>query len=729
MTEFGLTLTLCLLAVALTAVLARARSLPPPPRPLKESADTIRVGVSAFARSHARVLLILAILAAFVLFVTYAFVRPSRPSDALASGHELAAWTAASFLFGALLPAVVLPLAARFSLSVCAPLASPTRSATPQSLPTALRACASSGLVAVALPTATLSVLALAGWWRLGGFSSAPAADAPWKLILLLLGFPVGAALAGWTARVMGGVFSGAARMGATLGAVPVPAEHPKNPAWLARQTAEALLEGASPAVDTVTTIAGTLAGAMIVSADFWRANASRLGASLGVVMLAPMLLAFGLVASAVGVLSVRWDPSERPEAAFDRGMGTTLLLTLAGQLACTRWVLDSWWLPAFGACVSGLLAVVLSTLALRLTARHDRANAAASSATVKLGAGPWLITGLARGTERGVLVVTAIAVPLLTGWFWGARTGLAGGGAFGVACAAAAMLGPAAYAVAVRTSSACSYSSASLALVHSAGAEGAERAARLTELGGAARRCGFAQAIQSALALLVSCLLGWLTLAGPAAAASAAPGPVVLGLAVLVAICAMVWFGSRAMGAVIRAAAPVIRDIRTHLLTGAPRQEGDALQFEEGYDPEHASCHAMVLHEAQRQALPVGLLGLGVGMAVEVALHGVSIGFGVGTATQVVAVGVAGAACAGLVLSFAADSSASVWSLFCRGFVPRLKYAVDDAANPANTSRLGAAIVSDTVGVSFEAMAAPSLQALVKVLATVTLVVAPLFQ
>lgn len=214
MTEFGLTLTLCLLAVVLAIVLARSGpAASAPPRSLKESSDTIFVAVSAFTRNHARVLFILALLSGFVLFVAYAFARPRHPSDPVGSSPELAAWVAGSFLLGALLPAAILSLSSRAALSACARLASPTRTSPPQILPAALRAAAVSGLAAAALPVAALASLALAAWWRLGGFSAQPGQELPFRIVMLLIGFGLGAALAGWTERVLSGVFAGAARL------------------------------------------------------------------------------------------------------------------------------------------------------------------------------------------------------------------------------------------------------------------------------------------------------------------------------------------------------------------------------------------------------------------------------------------------------------------------------------------------------------------------------------
>jgi len=729
MTEFGLTLTLCLLAVVLAVVLARSGpAAAAPPRSLKESSDTIFVAVSAFTRNHARVLFILALLAGFVLFVAYAFARPRHPADPVASSPELAAWVVGSFLLGALLSAANLAISSRAALSACARLASPTRTTTPQILPAALRAAAVSGLAAAALPVAALSSLAVAAWWRLGGFSARPGPEVPFQLVVLLIGFGLGAALGGWTARVLSGVFAGAARLGATLGAQPLPAEHPKNPAWLARQAAQTLLEGSGPAIDASASIAGTLVGAMMVSAGFWRANAPRLGASLGVVMIVPLIAAFGLLASGVGLLVVRWDARERPERAFDRGMLATMALAAAGQLACTRWVLDTWWLGAFGACASGLLSVGLSSAAVRLAARRERSSQSANDQTAQLGAGALLLSGLARGAERGVLVLIAACAPLVAAWFFGTRIGLPGGGAFGLACAAGAMIGPAAYAVSVRATGASSYAAASLALIHSPGPEGAERASRLADISAAARSSGFLVSAQSALAVFVTCSLAWFELLR-SPAPKAGLGPIETGIALLVAAAAVGWFAARAIGAVIRAGEPVIRDVRSHLASGAPRYEGDSVHFDEGYDPEHASCHSMVVHDALRQALPVGLLGLGVALVIELTLHAYSAKYGLATALDLVGIGVTGAGAAGMVLAFTAEGAASVWAIFYRGFAPRLKYSVDDTPNPANNSRLGASIVCDTVGVPLEAMAAPSLQALVKVLATVTLVLAPLFQ
>ncbi|MBI5532777.1 MAG: sodium/proton-translocating pyrophosphatase [Deltaproteobacteria bacterium] len=737
MTEFGLTLGMALLAVAIAAALARSvLHGDPTPRALRELTDTVAFAASSFMRIHARALVVLLLLVGFVLFVAFGFARPHHVADPASSALETACWVAGSFALGALMVLASLHIAARACATGAQRLAAATRVPAAHWIPLALRASAPSGLLASSLPLIGLVLVAAAAWLRLGALNEPPAVD-PSRLPLLVLGYGFGASVCALSARILGGVFTSATSLSASLAAEPgsaLSADHPKNPAWLARTVATSLQQALSICADAPASIAATCVASMVLGAGLIKANATRIGSPMGVLLFAPLVVAFGLFASLVGVLVVRSDARERAVRAFDRGLGTTVVLCLAGHVACARWVFDTHWLEVSASCAAGLGAGVLGMVVSRSLANPGAAAQGQLEQAAAASPGTLALAGAAKGAERAVWLSAATVLPLAAAWLATSRSGLVGGGFYGVGIATAAMLAPVAFVAAVQgVASTSGTASAVLCVQPPSASEGQERIHRLAEIAWAGRlgSWGFASSAALGVSLTVVAAIGELARGagkppGVSPAASSV-GAVEVAAALLVAVAAVGWYAARGQTAVWRAADPAIRDIRAHVGTGV-RQEGASLVFEESYDPEHQSCLGMVLQDAARQAIPVGLLALGMALGLEVMLQVLTTRGGFGYAADVVGMVLLAVSLVGLGLAGALEGAGAVLAALRRVLAIKFKSAVDEGDKRANNPFHGAAIVSDTVGGPLETMAAPSLQALIRVLVTVTMVLAPLF-
>jgi len=135
-----------------------------------------------------------------------------------------------------------------------------------------------------------------------------------------------------------------------------------------------------------------------------------------------------------------------------------------------------------------------------------------------------------------------------------------------------------------------------------------------------------------------------------------------------------------------------------------------------------------MLLQDSARQAIPVGLVALGMALALEVMLQALTARGGIGYGVEVVGISLIVVVSAGMMVAGTLQGAGAVWAALRREFAMRSKSAVDEGEKRANNLLHGAAIVSDTVGGPLETMAAPSIQALIRVLVTVTAVLAPLF-
>jgi len=203
--------------------------------------------------------------------------------------------------------------------------------------------------------------------------------------------------------------------------------------------------------------------GAMILGATLAHAAAaSGIRFSYGVlgVMMFPLVArAFGIIASVIGILSVKLkNEQEDPMAALNRGYFYAAALAMVGFGATAYWLLNSpdhpaaWW--HFFLC--GLIGVVTSILFVFITQyyteyRYRPVKEIAEAATT--GPATTIISGVAVGFECTALPVLVTGGALLSSYFLGQSALPNGiGGLFGTAVATMGMLATAAYILAMDT-------------------------------------------------------------------------------------------------------------------------------------------------------------------------------------------------------------------------------------------------------------------------------------
>src|SRR3989449_7341338 len=168
------------------------------------------------------------------------------------------------------------------------------------------------------------------------------------SLILSIVGFGFGASLVALFAQLGGGIYTKAADVGADLvGKVEagIPEDDPRNPAVVADLVGGNVGDCAGRGADLFESTAPENIGAMILGSGLATAalkSGVALAAGLPRVMLFPLVArAFRLIASIVGVMSVRTDESEDPMRALNRGYYVAAGLAFLGFGVATRWLLD----------------------------------------------------------------------------------------------------------------------------------------------------------------------------------------------------------------------------------------------------------------------------------------------------------------------------------------------------------------------------------------------------
>jgi K(+)-stimulated pyrophosphate-energized sodium pump len=691
--------------------------------------DAIREGAEAFMKRQYSAIAIIAVVIAVVLYAGYYSSAYSRP---------FANKVVISFIIGAACSALSGYSGMFVSIRANIRVASAARTSIGKALQTALRGGAVTGLVVVSLSLLGIGLLFLV----FGGLQDPQ--QAPYQLV----GFGFGASLVALFAQLGGGIYTKAADVGADLvGKVEagIPEDDPRNPAVIADLVGDNVGDCAGRGADIFESTAAENVGAMILGAALYPVFGIK-----GILF--PLVVqAINLIASIIGVTIVHSAETEDPMHALNRGYYVTSLLALAGFAVAVKYMLSGhWWLLASGVCgiVTSFLFVRITEYYTETRFRPVRSIADASDT----GPATNIITGIAVGMETPALPVLVIGAALLLSYYFGVRglEDVAGvsnyaKGIYGTAIATMGMLSSAAYILAMDTFGPITDNAGGIIEMSDQPHAVREKTDRLDAAGNTTKALTKGYAIGSAsLAafLLFSAYLESIhsIVANRVAAAgeilpagwsfsnvNLASVPVFVG-ALLGAMLTYL-FSSLAIKAVGRAAQYVIEDVRSQFRENPGIMAGTS-------KPDYGRCVRIVTTAALKQMMVPGLLAVAMPLLVGVSfrhlsrlfgvhqvsaaptLHGVPINL---TGAEAVAGLLMVGTISGILLAMFMNNAGGAWD-------NAKKYIETGAHGGKRSEAHKAAVVGDTVGDPFKDTAGPSLHVLIKLLATVTLVLAPLF-
>ncbi|WP_158751811.1 sodium-translocating pyrophosphatase [Acidobacterium sp. S8] len=696
---------------------------------MQRISDAIREGAEAFMRRQYGTIAMIAAGLAIILYLGYHLSPFTAP---------YANKVVISFLIGAACSAFAGQTGMWVSIRSNIRTASAARSSLGKALQIALRGGAVTGLIVVALSLLGVGTLFLA----FGGLHH------PQQVPFQLVGFGFGASLVALFAQLGGGIFTKAADVGADLvGKVEagIPEDDPRNPAVIADLVGDNVGDCAGRGADIFESTAAENVGAMILGAALYPVFGIK-----GILF--PLIVqAINLVSSIVGVSIVHSKEDEDPMHALNRGYYVTSLLALAGFAAAVHFMLqDRWWLLGSGIC-----GIITSFLFVRITeyyteTRFRPVRSIAQASTT--GPATNIISGLAVGMETPAVPVLVIGAALLLSYYFGVR-GLAdvgtisdySKGIYGTAIATMGMLSSAAYILAMDTFGPITDNAGGIIEMSNQPENVREKTDKLDAAGNTTKALTKGYAIGSAsLAafLLFSAYLQTIhDIVGQRLAAAGetlspswsfsnvnlASVPVFVG-ALLGAMLTYL-FSSLAIKAVGRAAQTVIQDVHQQFKENPGIMEGTSM-------PDYGRCVRIVTGAALKEMVLPGALAVAMPLAVGVIfrhfspsfnlreladspmIHGVPINLsGAEAVAGLLMVGTI----SGILLAMLMNNGGGAW---------------DNAKKFIETGQYGgkrseahkAAVVGDTVGDPFKDTAGPSLHVLIKLLATVTLVLAPLF-
>jgi K(+)-stimulated pyrophosphate-energized sodium pump len=687
---------------------------------MREISDAIKTGAEAFLRRQYGTIVLLAFALAALIYILYAFVRTPTEHDP-ASPLSLAFWTTLSFVFGAACSIAAGYMGMWVSIRSNIRTAAEATKGMNGALQTALRGGAVSGFFVVAM-----SLLGVGGLFTI--VNSFDVVKDISKIPLLIVGYGFGASFVALFAQLGGGIYTKAADVGADLvGKVEagIPEDDPRNPAVIADLVGDNVGDCAGRGADLFESTAAENIGAMILAAGLYISNATVFesqGLTIFGVLLFPLVArAFGILASMVGIMVVKTNEKEDPMRALNRGYYVAAILAMIGFFIASRWLLGAEHYLHFFICgVVGVLTSVAFVYITQYYTDYKYRPARSIAEASQTGPATTIITGLAVGMESTGMPVLVIGAAIVGTYLLGESSGLTHGGLFGTAVGTMGMLATAAYILAMDTFGPITDNAGGIIEMSQQPEEIRKKTDRLDAVGNTTKALTKGYAVGSAgLAafLLFSAYfdevrnygldLRFIDLSKPAVFAGSMLG------AMLVMI-----FSSLAIKAVGRAAYAVINNVREQFRNNPGIMKGTS-------KPDYGQCVDIVTRAALKEMIVPGLLVVFMTIAVGVGFRWLFLLSGSPAS------GASGAEVVGGYLMVA-----TIMGILMALFMNNGGGAWDNGKKYIETGKLGgkgsqahkAAVVGDTVGDPFKDTAGPSLHVLIKLLSTITLVLAPLF-
>jgi K(+)-stimulated pyrophosphate-energized sodium pump len=644
---------------------------------MREVAKAIQEGAEAFLKRQYKTISILSVALAAGIFLIYF----------LTGNIDLGWKTSISFIMGAFASGLAGFIGMYISVRANIRTAAAAQVSLDKALRTALRGGAVSGILVVAL-----SLLGVAGLFILFG-----GRENPLLVPLEIVGFGFGASFVALFAQLGGGIYTKAADVGADLvGKVEagIPEDDPRNPAVIADLVGDNVGDCAGRGADLFESTAAENIGAMILGIALF----PIFGVS-GIIF--PLVArALGLIASIIGILIVRVKTNEDPMHALNRGYYLTTALAILGLFGSTYYLLNAHWLYLF---LAGVVGVATSQIFVHLTQYYTEykyrpvKEIAEASQT---GPATNIITGFSVGLEAAALPVVVISMALAGSYFLGRATGIEGGGLYGTAVATMGMLSTAAYILAMDNFGPITDNAGGIAEMSKAPEEVRRKTDMLDAVGNTTKALTKGYAVGSAALAAFLLFSAYLQDAHLTAVDLSKPLVFIGGFmgAMLVFL-----FSSLAIRAVGKAAYYIINDVRAQFKENPGIMQGTS-------KPDYARSVDIATRGALKQMIAPGLVAVIVPVAVGFLLGPEAVG-----ATLMVGT------IAGVILALVLNTGGGAWD-------NAKKYIETGAYGGKGSDTHKAAVVGDTVGDPFKDTAGPSLHVLIKLLSTLTLVLAPLF-
>ena len=646
---------------------------------MKKIAEAIRAGANAYLKQqYTTVFKVFAVV--FVLLLVIAFGS---------GGKMLSKVTPFAFLTGGIFSM----LAGFIGMKIATSANARTAQAASESLNRGLRVAFSSGSV-MGFSVVGLGMLDITMWFFILRYGLGMTEPTQIGSIMVMNG--MGASFMALFARVGGGIYTKAADVGADLvGKVEagIPEDDPRNPATIA---------------DNVGDNVGDVAG---MGADLYESYVGSILAtfSLGAIagfgfrgMLLPLLLGVcGIICSILGSFLVRTKENASQEALLKSlRTGTYTAAILAAVLAAplTYFTIGSWGVyisilsGLLGGCVIGYFTEYYTSDTYKPT-RRLAASSETGSATI-------IIAGLSLGLRSTMISILIVAVAVLVSFYAAGGMQSFNCGLYGIGIAGVGMLSTLGITLATDAYGPVADNAGGIAQMADLPEEVRERTDALDSLGNttAATGKGFAigSASLTALALLVSYVDIVQSKTEEVLDLSLTNPLMLVGLFIGALLTFL--FSSLTMDAVQKAAQSIVMEVRRQF-----QEIAGILDYQA--DPEYARCVALCTKGALHEMIAPALIAIIVPLITGLLLGPVGV---VGM--------LGGVSVSGFAMAVFMSNAGGAWD-------NAKKYIESGHHGGKGSEQHKAAVVGDTVGDPLKDTAGPSLNILIKLCSTVSIV------
>ena len=578
-----------------------------------------------------------------------------------------------------------------------------TANAAHESLNRGLNVAFSSGAV-MGFTVVGLGLLDVSIWFHIlkyiAGFEAAQIAQT-------MVMFGMGASFMALFGRVGGGIFTKAADVGADLvGKVEagIPEDDPRNPATIADNVGDNVGDVAGMGADLYESYVGSILATFALGASAYAADGLTWNA-----MLLPLIAVVGVVCSVIGTFLIRTKENATQKsllATLRKGTYTAAVLAAVIAAPVTYYIMGSW--GPYIAILAGLVAgCAIGYFTEYYTSDTYKPTQGLADST-ETGAATTIIGGISLGMKSTAAPIVIIGVAIIVSFLaaGGSLTTNAANygelfskGLYGIGIAAVGMLSTLGITLATDAYGPVADNAGGIAEMSGLGEEVRNRTDALDSLGNttAATGKGFAigSAALTALALLVS-YVDVVKVKVDTLDLSITNPAVLVGLFVGAMLTFL--FAALTMSGVQRAAQSIVVEVRRQFKEIAGIMEGKA-------DPDYASCvdlctkgalHEMVVPSLLAIVVPV-VTGLILGAEAVVGLLG-------------------GVTVTGFVVAVFMSNAGGAWD-------NAKKYIESGTHGGKGSDCHKAAVIGDTVGDPFKDTSGPSLNILIKLCSTVSIV------
>jgi K(+)-stimulated pyrophosphate-energized sodium pump len=676
---------------------------------MQEVAGLIFEGAMAFLNRQYRTIAMLALLAAVIIGVLIGGLANDP-------GHGIR--TAIAFLVGAFCSGLAGFIGMYIAVQANLRTAAAAQRSVKDAINVALRGGAVSGFLVVAL--SMIGVLFM--FWVFGGFNlvpNNPAASGPATVPFEIVGFGFGASFVALFAQLGGGIYTKAADVGADLvGKVEagIPEDDPRNAAVVADLVGDNVGDCAGRGADLFESTAAENIGAMILGVALYVVTGNT-----SWVFFPLVVRSVGIIASIVGIMAVAVGDVSDPQRKLDQGYWAMTVIAALGIFGTVWIMLDhNYWFALAG--ITGLLtSVAFVYITQYYTAGGWRPVQELARAS-RTGPATNIISGMAVGLESTGITAIIISVALGLSYYFGTRaaaltpalaTGNVNPGLFGTAVATMGMLTTVAYILSMDTFGPITDNAGGIAEFSQAPADVRHITDVLDGIGNTTKALTKGYAVGSAALAAFLLFSAYLDEVKRGTGTQNFPvdlSNVTVFIGGFLGLMLIFFFSSLAIRAVGRAAGTIIEEVRRQFREHPGIMEGTE-------KPDYARAVDITTRAGLREMVAPGLLAVLFPIVVGLVLKAEA-------AAALLMVGTMG----GILMATVLNNSGGTWDN-AKKFIELGQLKGDGGmVLGKGTDAHAAAVVGDTVGDPFKDTAGPSLHVLIKLLSTITLVMAPLF-